>query len=386
MPFYRRAGLIPAKRHTQFRQPDGGLYFEELFSTAGFSGVSSLLYHCGHPAETVSFSQQGGREVTGESSADLRPRSFDATALRSTGDAVTSRVPLLFNRSVTISLGTPDTSMAGFARNAVRDELIMIHEGTGELLSPFGSLRFGPMDLILIPRSVTVQWRLDDGPSRMFTVESVDPIDIPTKLRNEHGQLLESSPFCERDIRTPELPPPVVEVGAFPVRVQHGNSVTEIVLRRHPFDVVGWDGYTYPYALNMLDVEPVTGSLHQMPDQYQVLGSRSAAVCVMPPHFLDYHPLAVPSPPVHNNVDSDEVLFLVAGTVPGRKPGPLSQITLHPAGLAHGPKDGAYEASIGTRWTDLLAFMVDTFEPLQQTAAATKIEDASYYREWLSPG
>jgi homogentisate 1,2-dioxygenase len=165
--------------------------------------------------------------------------------------------------------------------------------------------------------------------------------------------------------------------------VQHGDSITEIVLCRHPFDVVGWDGYTYPYVLNMLDVEPITGSLHQMPDQYQVFGSASAAVCVMPPHLLDYHPLAVPSPPVHNNVDSDEVMFLVAGTVPGRKAGPLGQITLHPAGLAHGPKDGAYEASVGATTTDLLAFMVDTFEPLTLTAAAAGVENADYYREWL---
>ncbi|WP_319457021.1 MULTISPECIES: homogentisate 1,2-dioxygenase [unclassified Mycobacterium] len=383
MPFYSRAGSLPAKRHSQFRQPDGSLYHEELFSTVGFSGISSLLYHVAPPVQASGFRALAPVELKEQPPEALRPRAFDTSALRTSGDAISSRIPLLFNDSVVISFATPDHSMDHFARNSVADEIVLIQEGSGALLSPFGQLRFGPEDLVIIPRGTTVQWQLDSASARMLAMESNDPIEVPEKLRNEYGQLLEKSLYCERDLRVPELTAPTVGKGSYPVHVKHGTSRTEVILDQHPFDVVGWDGYLYPYALNLSDVEPITGSLHQMPDVYQILGAAGSVICVVPPHKLDYHPLAIPSPPSHNNIDSDEVMFTVSGLVPGRTSGHSGHLTFHPRGITHGPKAGAYEASIGIEETDLTAFMVDTFAPLKLTNDAVGVEDDSYYRQWL---
>ncbi len=383
MPFYQRSGQIPPKRHSQFRQPDGSLYHEELFSTVGFAGVSSLLYHLRPPTQARSYRRLDPVVLAERDSEALRPHAFDMSALKSSGDPVSSRVPMLFNDTTVISAGTPDTSMAHFARNATADELVLVHEGAGVLLSTFGELRFGPQELILIPRGITVQWRLDPGPARFLTMESTDPIDVPTKLRNEHGQLLERSPYSERDIRVPVLTEPEDATGEFAVHVKHGQEVTEVIFDNHPFDVVGWDGYAYPYALRLSDVEPITGSLHQMPDNYQAFGSASAAICVIGPHKLDYHPLAIPAPPNHSSVDCDEVLYIVEGTVPGRNVSAGGQMTYHPRGITHGPKPGGYEASIGMEETDLTAFLIDTFAPLRLTTGADEVEDADYYRQWL---
>lgn len=383
MPFYQRAGKLPAKRHSQFRQPDGSLYHEELFSTAGFSGISSLLYHVRPPAQARSFRALEPIPLTERPATVLQPHAFELAASKSSGDAVSSRVPILFNDTTVISFGTPDASMGHFVRNAGADELVLVHEGEGTLLSPFGELRFGPEELVLVPRGTMVQWRLDPGPARFLTLESRDPIEIPAKLRNPHGQLLERSPYCERDIRTPVLGEPTDAGGEFVVHVKHGVDTTEVVIDNHPFDVVGWDGYLYPQALRLRDVEPITGSLHQMPDVYQVFATASSAICVVPPHKLDYHPLAIPSPPNHNNIDCDEVMYTVGGLVPGRSVSIAGHLTYHPRGITHGPKAGGYEASIGVAETDLTAFMVDTFTPLRLAAGSDEIEDPEYYRQWL---
>lgn len=384
MPFYVRAGSVPAKRHTQFRQPDGSLYYEELFSTVGFAGISSLLYHVAPPVQASQFRALPPIELKEQPPDALRPHAFHTSAVQTSGDAVSARVPLLFNDSVVLSFATPDQSMEHFARNGAADEIVLVQEGTGSLLSPFGRLRFGPKDLLVIPRGTTVQWQLDSESARMLIVESIDPIEVPTKLRNEYGQLLEKALYCERDLRPPELTEPTAGEGAYPVHVKHSLTArTEVILDQHPFDVVGWDGYLYPYALNLSDVEPITGSIHQMPDVYQILGSAGSAICVVPPHKLDYHPLAIPSPPSHNNIDSDEVMFTVGGTVPGRTTGVAGHLTFHPRGLTHGPKAGAYEASIGATETDLTAFMIDTFQTLNRTNHADAAEDEVYYREWL---
>lgn len=273
--------------------------------------------------------------------------------------------------------------MNDFARNSSADEIVLVQDGTGALVSPFGRLGFGPQDLLIIPRGTTVQWQLDSPSARLLSMESSEPIEVPPKLRNEYGQLLERSLYCERDLRVPELSEPTVGSGRYRVLVQHGTGRTEVTLDQHPFDVIGWDGYLFPYALNLADVEPITGSLHQMPDVYQILGTAGTVICVVPPHKLDYHPLAIPSPPSHNNVDSDEVMFTVSGLVPGRTTGHAGHLTFHPRGITHGPKAGAYEASIGAHETDLTAFMIDTFATLKPTSAAAAVEDNSYYREWL---
>ncbi|MDX6231902.1 MAG: homogentisate 1,2-dioxygenase [Nocardioidaceae bacterium] len=382
MAHYHLQGSVPPKRHTQFRQPDGSLYHEEIFSVAGFSGISSLLYHTSAPAQASHFRVVEGTELKEHDAGALTPHAYRCDALVSDGSAIEARRPLLFNDTVVVSFATTDVSMSDFYRNGLADELVLVQSGSGTLHTQFGALRFGPEELVLIPRGTIVQWELD-GPTRMLVVETSDPLEIPSGLRNEFGQMLERAMFCERDLRLPELGEPTVERGPHLVQVKHGTKVTEVTLDEHPFDVVGWDGYVYPHVLPLADIEPITGSLHQMPDVYQILATAGAAICVIPPHPLDYHPLAVPSPPHHTNVDSDEVMFLVSGTVPGRKAGATGQLTFHPRGLTHGPKAGGYEASVGATHTDMTAFMIDTFQTLRPTTNAVEIEDPEYYREWL---
>lgn len=381
---YCQRGTVPAKRHSQHRRPDGQLLHEELFSAQGFSGISSLLYHLVPPTRATSYQMLPSVEIKECPPDVLRPHMFDTTRVARSGDAVSGRVPLVFNSRSVVSFVAPDAAMEYFARNAICDELALIVGGTGALLSPFGRLEFGPGDMIVVPRGTTTRWVTDsDVQTRMLVFESTDPIEIPAHLRSMSGQLLEKSPFCERDLRAPAWQEPATETGEFPVRVKSGSAVTEVILEGHPFDVVGWDGCLYPFALNVKEVEPITGSLHQMPDRYQVLGTVGAAICVVGPHKLDYHPNAVPSPPNHINLDSDELMFTLSGTVPGRTQSGSGQLTFHPRGLHHGPNTGGYERSIGLEETDLTAFMIDTFQALSLTTDALDCDDESYTNRWV---
>lgn len=383
MPFYAVRGEIPHKRHTQFRQPDGTLYREEVFGTKGFSGIQSILYHVYPPTavravETIPFAAPAC-----EDQGPLRHRHFYGARLQGSGDAITGRTMLLGNDDVTFGLAVVTESMQDFYKNGECDELLFIHEGTGTLHSMFGDVAFRPGDYLVIPVGTIYQFVVET-PVRMVVIESPSPLEVPRRYRNEYGQFLEHSPFCERDLRLPDYVPPIRQEGQYRVRVRARGGMTAITLAHHPFDVVGWDGYVYPYAFNIEDFEPITGRIHQPPPVHQTFQGHNFVVCSFVPRLFDYHPLSIPVPYNHSNVDSDEVLYYVRGNFMSRRGIEEGSITLHPSGIPHGPHPGTTEASLGKERTEELAVMMDTFRPLKVLTPAHAIEDPNYMFSWLS--
>lgn len=384
MPFYQKQGQFPHKRHTQFRKENGELYHEELFGTIGFDGMSSLLYHC-HPPTMV-------KEV--HESKDVRPKiavEHNMKAYRLKGfdvapkeDYLESRVPVLTNKDCTITLAAPTKSMTDyFYKNAQNDECVFVHEGSGTLKTQFGALAFGPGDYLLIPRGMIQQFEFDTAENRLFIVESAQPIYTPKRYRNWFGQLLEHSPYCERDLRAPEFTEPVDEIGDFDIKVKKQGMLHHYTYAAHPFGVVGWDGYNYPYAFSIHDFEPITGRVHQPPPVHQTFETGAFVICSFVPRLYDYHPQSIPAPYNHSNIDSDEVLYYVDGDFMSRNNIGRGQITLHPAGIPHGPHPGTYEASIGKKETLELAVMVDTFAPLKVTEQALALDAGDYHKSWM---
>lgn len=384
MPFYRRLGNVPQKRHTVFRRPDGQLYNEELFGTQGFAGMSSLLYHHSPPTRVLDFHHVASLAPVCWPQLTHRHHHLRTGKIASSGDAITARRVLLYNDDVALAIATPDQPMPYFYRNARADEIIFIHEGRGVLRSIFGTLPYRPHDYLVIPRGTTYHFDLGEGPHRMLVVESHGPVETPRRYRNDFGQLLEHAPYCERDIRTPEELETHTERGAFEVRVKVGNQLMAYCYDQHPFDLVGWDGYLYPWALSLDDFEPITGRVHQPPPVHQVFQGPGFVVCNFVPRKLDYHPQAIPSPYNHSNIDSDEVLYYVNGNFASRRGIAVGSISLHPGGIPHGPHPGAYEGSIGKTETDELAVMVDTFRPLNLTQHAEPLDDPEYPYSWLA--
>jgi homogentisate 1,2-dioxygenase len=384
MPFYHKLGHIPPKRHTQFRKPDGTLYQEQLFGTVGFDGMSSLLYH-NHPPTMV-------KEVL--ESIDLTPeiaieKNMKAINLQGfevmpQADFLASRTPVLTNSDCTISLAAPSASLTEyFYKNADSDEMIFIHRGSGRLKTLLGIIDFAYGDYLIIPRGMTYQLEFDDADNRLFIVESRSPLYTPKRYRNWFGQHLEHSPFCERDFRAPNRLEPHDELGDFLVKVKKENMLHQYIYASHPFDVVGWDGYNFPYAFSIHNFEPITGRVHLPPPIHQTFESAGFVVCSFVPRLYDYHPLAIPAPYNHSNIDSDEVLYYVDGDFMSRNNIEKGAITLHPAGVPHGPHPGAYERSIGQKETHELAVMVDTFKPLKVTKQALAIMNGEYYKSWI---
>lgn len=384
MPFYVQRGSVPEKRHIQFRRPDGGLYAEELFSTRGFESVYSLLYHLRPPTATLEVKPWPHREPERFANEPVRNRHFKTTGAGITGDAVESRVDLLANDDITIAVARVEASMPYFFRNVSGDELIFIHEGTGTLASPFGSVAYRPHDFLVIPSGTTYQ--LQPGtPTRLVVHECNGAIKIPKKYRNEFGQLEEHAPYYERDFRAPVLGAPQEAQDEYEVRVRSRGRYATYIVQNHPFDVIGWDGFCYPYAFNVADFMPITGKLHQPPPAHQTFDAPGAAFCVFVPRLFDYHPLAIPVPYNHSSVDCDEVLYYVSGNFMSRRGVETGSITLHAAGAPHGPQPGTVESSLGKTSTDEIAIMVDTFKPLHICEAALRIEDPTYYKSWLDP-
>jgi homogentisate 1,2-dioxygenase len=383
MPFYRKLGEIPHKRHTQFRKPDGALYREEVMGLEGFSGIQSILYHHFLPPRVLHVEDLG--ELTPEYApfGPIRHRAFSTAQLPSGGDPVQARRVLLGNRDITLGVSRPTESMRYFYRNAQAYEVWFVHEGSGTLRTQFGSLPFSAGDYVVIPFGVTWQMQLA-GEARFFVVEAPSQIEPPKRYRNKYGQLLEHSPYCERDIRTPEQLETFTERGEFEVRVKVRNRLTRHVLDHHPFDVVGWDGYLYPWAFSIHDFEPITGRIHQPPPVHQTFEGANFVICSFVPRLFDYHPQAIPAPYNHSNVNSDEVIYYVEGNFMSRRGIERADITLHPSGLPHGPQPGATEASIGAVKTEELAVMVDTFHPLDVTTAALELEKTEYMASWLA--
>lgn len=384
MPFYHKLGNIPHKRHTVFKKPDGSLYYEQLFGTIGFDGMSSNIYHEQRPTQV--------KEVKG--SYDVRPKiakqnniksyRFKGFQVKPEPDYLQSRKVVLTNSDVDITLASPQNlSQDYFYKNADSDELIFIHKGSGKLRTHLGNLDFKYGDYLLIPRGVIYKIDFDDEVNRLFIVESRRPIYTPKRYRNYFGQLLEHSPFCERDIRQPYELETNNESGDFLIKVKKQGEIFDMVYASHPFDVVGYDGYNYPYAFSIHDFEPITGRIHQPPPVHQTFETDAFVVCSFVPRLYDYHPDAIPAPYNHSNIDSDEVLYYVDGDFMSRNDIEQGHISLHPAGIPHGPHPGAVERSIGQTETEELAVMVDTFKPLMITEEAMEIADESYFKSWL---
>ena len=384
MPFYHQLGKIPHKRHTTFKKPDGSYYYEQLFGTIGFDGMSSLLYHAQRPTmvkEVLQSYDVSPKIAVEKNMLSLNLSGFDIPAK---DDYLESRVPVLVNSDCDIVLAAPKKSMKDyFYKNTDCDELIFIHKGTGTLRTLLGNLSFSYGDYLLVPRGMIYQIEFETEDNRLFIVESHRPVYTPKRYRNWFGQLLEHSPFCERDIRRPQDLETHDEKGDFVIKVKKQGMMHEYVYASHPFDVVGWDGYNYPYAFSIHDFEPITGRVHLPPPIHQTFETDAFVVCSFVPRLYDYHPEAIPAPYNHSNIDSDEVLYYVDGDFMSRNNIEKGQITLHPAGIPHGPHPGAMERSIGQKETEELAVMVDTFKPLMVTEDALKIKVGDYYQSWL---
>ncbi|HZZ64996.1 MAG TPA: homogentisate 1,2-dioxygenase [Candidatus Baltobacteraceae bacterium] len=381
MPSYVRAGHLPPKRHIQFRRPDGGLYAEELFSTKGFESVYSLLYHLRPPTATIEVREWKRPAVHFAANDPLRNRHFKTSAITASGDAVEARTPLLGNADIVLSIANVTEPMQYFYRNVGGDELLFIHSGEGTLQTPFGDLAYRAHDYVVVPTGTTYRL-LPAAPTRVLVHESAGMVRIPRKYRNEYGQLEEAAPYYERDFRAPLLSQPIDERGEYEIRVTNNGRHAIYIVQNHPCDVVGWDGYCYPYAFNLEEFAPITGKLHQPPPAHATFEAPGAAFCAFVPRMFDYHPLAIPVPYNHSSVDCDEVLYYVSGNFMSRRGVEEGSITLHAAGAPHGPQPGAVEASLGKTSTDEIAVMVDTFKPLGLARHALEVEDPSYFRSW----
>ncbi|MCX8149309.1 homogentisate 1,2-dioxygenase [Thermaurantimonas aggregans] len=384
MPFYYTLGKIPPKRHTVFRKPDGSLYYEQLFGTEGFSGVSSLLYHIYRPTMVKEIHRAIDLTPKAAVTHNITARMLRGWDIAPEDDFLDSRTIVLFNNDLNIALAAPRQSMTDyFYKNADSDELIFVHQGSGVLRTFLGNLSFGYGDYLVIPRGTIYQIQFETAENRLLIVESFSPIVTPKRYRNQFGQLLEHSPFCERDIRRPSILETYDEKGDFLIKIKKQNHLHQVVYASHPFDVVGWDGYFYPYAFSAHDFEPITGRIHQPPPVHQTFEGHNFVVCTFAPRLYDYHPDAIPAPYNHSNIDSDEVLYYVDGDFMSRNHVEKGYISLHPAGIPHGPHPGAIERSIGQKETRELAVMIDTFKPLKLTETALQIENEDYYRSWL---
>ncbi len=381
MPFYQTKGLVSPKRHTVFKRSADSIFYEELVSREGFSSIYSNLYHLKMPTRVSKLGKLYPFKIK-KINDKHQARHIKTQNIPNDGDIVYDRIPLLFNDDVIIHKAHVNQSMDNFYRNAHFDEVIYIQSGSGDLFTNFGQISIKMGDYIVIPRGVIWQLKVDND-IRCLVIESKSPIETPRRYRNNFGQLLEHSPFCERDIKTPDLLNPIDKEGSFKIDVRTNGGLQEMFYAHHPFDLVGWDGYYFPWVFNINDFEPITGSIHQPPPVHQTFTSKGFVICSFVSRMFDYHKDAIPAPYPHSNVDSDEVIFYSQGDFMSRKGIELESITHHPMGLPHGPQPGRYEESIGKKRTEELAVMVDTFKPLNITENSLKIEDDKYYLSWL---
>lgn len=384
MPIYHKLGKFPDKRHIQFEKPNGGLYYEQLFGTEGFNGHSSLLYQVHRPTqvkEIITSYNSAPKIAIDKNIKSLLLKGFQ---VKPTEDFLDSRKPMLVNADCIIGLAAPQKSLRNyFYKNADSDEMLFIHKGKGKLRTLMGNIPFEYGDYLIIPRGIIYQIDFDTTENRIFYVESHSPFYTPKRYKNSSGQLLEHSPFCERDFKLPTELETFDEKGDFLIKVKKEGMIHEMVYATHPFDVIGWDGYNFPYGFSIHNFEPITGRVHQPPPVHQTFETSTFVVCSFVPRLYDYHPKAIPAPYNHSNIDSDEVLYYVDGDFMSRNNIEQGHITLHPKGIPHGPAPGATERSIGQKETQELAVMVDTFRPLMVTEDAMGIDDGVYYKSWV---
>jgi len=382
--YYRQMGKIPHKRHTMLKKNDGSLYREQVMGTRGFSGTQSILYHENLPTEVVKAELVGNYLPLYEEQSPLRHRHFFTSKVTKNGDALKAREYILGNQDLLIGTANVTEPMKSFYRNGDGDELLFIHYGNGRIETMFGTLYYRPGDYLLLPIGTIFRMIPNEHvETKMLFVESFSQITTPRRYRNEYGQLLEHSPFCERDIRGPETLETFNQKGEYEVITKSRGNLHSHILGHHPLDVAGWDGYLYPWAFNIEDFEPITGRVHQPPPVHQTLEGNNFVVCSFVPRLYDYHPESIPAPYYHSNVNSDELLYYVEGNFMSRKGIQEGSITLHPSGIPHGPHPGKTEASIGKKETLELAVMIDTFHPLKVVKSASPLEDPNYMYSWI---
>ncbi|MCY7351593.1 MAG: homogentisate 1,2-dioxygenase [Cytophagaceae bacterium] len=399
MPCYHHLGQVPAKRHTVFENPAGGAstpgastpgyFYEELFGTIGFEGMASLLYHVHRPTQVKAI--LGSQDITPKIAVQksVTARKLVGFNAPPQADWLDSRTPLLVNNDVHISVAAPRQSLTDyFYKNADADELLFVHRGSGRLRTMLGAIPFSYGDYLIVPRGMIYQ--IEFAPSeqeedlpRFLIVESFHPIYSPKRYRNHFGQMQEHAPYCERDYKLPQDLETHDETGDFLMKIKKQGVLHDVVYATHPFDVVGWDGYHFPWGLSIHNFEPITGRIHQPPPVHQTFETSAFVVCSFVPRLYDYHPRAIPAPYNHSNIDSDEVIYYVDGDFMSRNDIAPGYFTLHPGGIPHGPHPGAMERSLGKKETRELAVMVDTFRPLMLTEAAMKLDDGKYYQSWL---
>lgn len=385
MPRYHKLGDIPHKRHITFRKEDGTLFQEELFGTAGFAGMSSLLYHHYPPTCVKEYDAPINVKPKVAIDDNMKALSFKGFNIKPEKDFLKSRKTLFVNNDLHIGLAAPEEfSKDYFYKNADADEMIFIHKGAGKLRTMYGSIDFKYGDYLIIPRGTIYQIDFNDKDNKLLYVESFSPILTPKRYRNYFGQHLEHSPFCERDFRIPENLQTIDEKGDFKIQIKKRGIMHSYLYENHPFDVVGWDGFNYPYAISIFDFEPLTGRIHMPPPIHQQFEANNFVICSFVPRLYDYHPQAIPAPYHHSNVDADELLYYVDGDFMSRNNIEKGQITLHPGGIPHGPHPGAIERSVGKKETKELAVMIDPFKPVSITEEALKIEVDGYYKSWIT--
>lgn len=384
MPIYHKLGKIPQKRHIQFRNTEGGLYYEQLFGTIGFDGMSSLMYQVYRPTMVKEILSETDVAPKIAIAKGMKARLLKGFEVKPKDDFLESRTALFVNSDIHIGLAAPKQSLTQyFYKNADADEMLFIHRGTGTLRTMLGNIPFEYGDYLIIPRGMIYQIAFDTEDNRLLYAESFHPIYTPKRYRNWFGQLLEHSPFCERDLKLPQDLETHDGKGDFIIKIKKQGILYEMLYPTHPFDVVGWDGYNFPYGFSIHNFEPITGRVHQPPPVHQTFETKAFVVCSFVPRLYDYHPLSIPAPYNHSNIDSDEMLYYVDGDFMSRNNIEQGHITLHPAGIPHGPAPGAYERSIGQTKTEELAVMIDTFRPLSITEAALTLDDGKYYKSWL---
>ncbi len=383
MPYYVQRGSIPDKRHIQHRAPDGALYHEELAGREGFSDIYSNLYHLRPPTRIAEVGEFKPVTVKRAEDRQHRHRHWETFKFEAKGNWLTGRRAIAFNRDIALFTARPNQAGDFFYRNGIADEVVFVHEGEGQVLSTFGRLKFGPGDYVVIPRGILHKFEIESADSRFFIMEVTGPVEPPRRYINEYGQFLEHAPYCERDIRVPEFTEPIDETGKFRWLLRTTDGIQEYQLAQHPFDVVGWDGFYYPWIFNIKDFMPITGKIHQPPPVHQTFQAPGLVICSFVPRLFDYHEKSIPAPYNHSNVDSDEVLYYVEGDFMSRKGVSKGSITLHPYGLAHGPQPGKYEGSIGKVKTDEWAVMVDTFRPLIPAQEGLAVDDPHYPYSWI---
>ena len=385
MPKYHTLGKIPSKRHTVFKDSNNNFYYEELFGTIGFEGMSSLMYHTQRPTQVKEIINSYDVSPKIAVSKNMKSLKLDGFKVTPKSDYLESRSCILINQDCQISLAAPNNSLTSyFYKNTDSDEVIFVHRGTGKLKTLLGNIEFKYGDYLVIPRGVIYQIEFNNIDNRLFIVESKSPIYTPKRYRNWFGQLVEGAPYSERDFHPPSELETYKDSGEFLIKVKKQDTIHEYIYAAHPFSVIGWDGYNYPYKFSIHDFEPITGMIHQPPPVHQTFESSKFVICSFVPRLYDYHPNSVPAPYNHSNIDSDEVLYYVDGDFMSRNNISKGSITLHPAGIPHGPHPGTMEKSIGKKETQELAVMVDTFSPLMVTEEALKINNDSYYKSWIN--